>query len=152
MLALKQPATGARLSGSSLLVWAGGIALAAATAFWLARAHVPTVSWASVSNNAVVLSSSASAEGRWLGMRLEDCPAGSEKASGPGVVVLEVQSGSPAALAGVQAGDVILFLQDQFMSNTQQVADVFRTLPPQAAVMLEVTRSGSYLVLTLNAH
>ena len=66
-------------------------------------------------------------------------------------MVRQVKPGSPAALAGVRAGDVIVFIEDQLVRSTRRVSEILEALPPQSPVTLELIRSGRYLIMTANA-
>ena len=142
--------TGVKVAGNAVMVWTGAMALAGFTAMWLARVPAPLPALAPMEQKVQTVNASGTADGRWFGMRLQDSPLVSEGLQRVHVVVREVQPGSPAAAAGVQSGDVILFIQDQLVSSTQQVADVLLGAPPEARVMLELVRSGSYVVLAMN--
>ena len=119
----------------SRIQWTGGIALTAFLGLWLAamggRPPVPTGT-----DTALV----RPPESAWLGMQLVD---------GGRVVVREVAPASPAALAGLQPGDVLVAVEDQLMVTAAQVADTLAAGAPETPRQVEVLRSGSYLVLAL---
>jgi RIP metalloprotease RseP len=77
-------------------------------------------------------------------------PAGT--AASAGVLVAGVQPGQPAALAGLQAGDRILKLEDQPVAGGQEaVADLVRRIQgsPRQPLRLGAERGGRALSLTL---
>ena len=130
--------TGVRTISFPRGAWTSGILLIAA-AVWLSRADLvlpaPDPPVASPASPEIV---------RPLGMRLR------EAAGGPGVVVLEVVSGSPAARAGVQPGDTVTFVNDQFAASAGQVEEMLQGDPSAGSLMLEVVREGSTLVLSVD--
>ena len=128
-------------------MWTGGLALAVAVALCLARTFAPLPIQASIHHEPVVSSRAAEA----LGLRLEDRAANPARPQAGRVVVREVKPGSPAALAGVRAGDVVVFVEDQLVSSAQRFFQILEALPPQSPVTLELVRSGRYLVLTATA-
>lgn len=66
---------------------------------------------------------------------------------GTGLNVLGVPADSPAAAAGLKAGDVILKLNDQVLVNTAQLAVLIRTRDAGEKVTLTVLRNGEELKL-----
>jgi membrane-associated protease RseP (regulator of RpoE activity) len=77
-------------------------------------------------------------------------PAGTSASAG--VLVAGVQPGQPAALAGLQAGDRILKLEDQPVAGGQEaVADLVRRIQgsPRQPLRLGAERGGRALSLTL---
>jgi S1-C subfamily serine protease len=72
--------------------------------------------------------------------------------AGGGVLVLEVEEGSPAASAEVEPGDILLAVNDQPLNGTyvEQLPEVYRRLaylPPDEPVSLRVQREGELLEL-----
>lgn len=132
--------TGVRTMSSGWAVWTGGIALAVA-AVWLTRVDIVLPPPAPSSRQATPPEAS-----RCLGMRLEDA------AQRSGLVVLEVASGSPAARAGVQPGDILMFVDDQLARSTRQVAEMLQGGRPACSLMLELVRAGNPLVLSVDFH
>jgi S1-C subfamily serine protease len=65
-----------------------------------------------------------------------------------GALVKEVRADSPAAKAGVEAGDVIVQFQGQPVWSAAQLSRLVRETPPGRTVSLEVSREGS----TRNLH
>jgi len=80
-------------------------------------------------------SSSATA---YLGVRAQAAPAGTN-----GVVVAEVAAGSPAADAGLQAGDVITKVDDTAVAQPSALAAAVQDHAPGDAVTITYTRNGA---------
>ena len=78
----------------------------------------------------------------WLGIYLEDRDE---------AVVAEVIPGSPAAKAGVKAGDVILAVGDRATPTRQKLIEVVGAAAPGASVSLKVQRDGREMVLEVGA-
>jgi len=70
-----------------------------------------------------------------LGLSVADAPSG-------GVTITAVLQGSPAAIAGIEAGDVIVALKSQAIANAQQLAALVRAHPTQLPLELTVSRAG----------
>ena len=64
-----------------------------------------------------------------------------------GVLVESVDAGSPAADAGLKAGDVITEIDGRAVSEPAQVTDAVRTAQPGASVDLQVVRDKKPLTL-----
>ena len=69
--------------------------------------------------------------------------------AGAGVEVVAVSAGSPAARAGLQRGDLIVFVGSAQRPNTQDLASAFRALASPSAVLVGVERDGKHHVLAL---
>ena len=70
--------------------------------------------------------------------------SGSEPASGPGgALVTEVHPGTPAADAGLQAGDVITAFDGRRIESMLELAAAVRSTDPGTDVALELVRSGA---------
>jgi S1-C subfamily serine protease len=82
----------------------------------------------------------------WLGVGLSGEP-------GRGVAINEVRPQSPAAQAGLQAGDVLLALNGQKIDSVQQVIQRVHQLSPGEKVELKINRDGQEqtIVATLGA-
>ena len=63
-----------------------------------------------------------------------------------GVAVIAVNPGSPAALAGVTAGDVIVGINDRRISTLQDLETTLAQLTPGTKVTVHYTRDGSAAV------
>jgi len=59
-----------------------------------------------------------------------------------GALVAEPQSGSPAAKAGVKAGDVIVSVDGQTMKDSREVAQKVGAMSPGSSVKLGIVRNG----------
>jgi hypothetical protein len=75
-----------------------------------------------------------------LGQRLRLPP-------GVGLVVNQVEGGTPAQQAGLQPGDILHKLNDQLLINTDQLAVLVRTFQPGEQVRLTVYRGGQPTML-----
>ncbi|GFM79848.1 serine peptidase [Pseudomonas cichorii] len=64
-----------------------------------------------------------------------------------GVVIKEVQGG-PAALIGLQAGDVITHLNNQAIVSAKQFTEVAKSLPKDRSVSMRVLRQGRASFIT----
>jgi serine protease Do len=64
-----------------------------------------------------------------------------------GVVIKEVQDG-PAALIGLQPGDVITHLNNQAIDTTKQFNDIAKALPKNRSVSMRVLRQGRASFIT----
>jgi hypothetical protein len=86
-------------------------------------------------------------------------PAGARRASlgtvpdfafpGPGVRAESIVEGSPAAAAGLQAGDVLLKVGDRAIANLQDYSNVLRALNPGDTVPVVVRRGDKELTVTV---
>lgn len=65
-----------------------------------------------------------------------------------GVVVVEVLPGSPAAEAGLEAGDVIVLLGDEPMYDIAELSAAIKLRRPGEAVALTIKRGGDLYVAT----
>ncbi len=82
----------------------------------------------------------------WLGVRLTDIsPETARQMKLPGeygVVITEVEDGSPAAKAGLVANDVILEFAGERLRSARQLQRLVGETPPGRAVNLQISRSG----------
>ena len=85
----------------------------------------------------------------WLGMKLEDQAVRLPERRRFQVVVREVKPHGPAAKAGVQAGDVVVFVEDQLVSRTQDVVNILRLGGPDCAVSFDLLRAGRPVMATV---
>ena len=85
----------------------------------------------------------------WLGLLAADAvTVGKELGySGEGALVLAVREGSPAAQAGVEAGDVIVELAGQGVPNREMLEGTLAYLEPEAQVRLKLKRAGRTLTV-----
>ncbi len=70
----------------------------------------------------------------WLGLKLEDRRLQ--------VVVREVKPNGPAAKAGVQAGDIVVFVEDQLVSRLQDVVNILKHASSTCPVSFDLLRAG----------
>lgn len=68
---------------------------------------------------------------------------------GKGILVSEVNDGTPAAQAGIQVGDVILEADGRELSETRELIDYVSDLGPGVEVDLRVLRDGEELETTI---
>jgi len=102
-------------------------------------------------DQAVTASPKAGAErsSNRLGVAVSDLTAEQAKALDlkGGVVIKEVQDG-PAALIGLQPGDVITHLNNQAIGGAKEFTDVAQTLPKNRSVSMRVLRQGRASFIT----
>ena len=68
---------------------------------------------------------------------------------GPGVRADGVTEGSPAARAGIAAGDVIMRINDQPIANLQEYSNLLRTMKPGQTVTVVVRRGDKELTVSV---
>jgi serine protease Do len=89
----------------------------------------------------------------WLGVQIQ--PVTSEVADAMGLkqvggaLVDEPQPNSPAAKAGIQAGDVIVSLDGQAIHDSRDLAQKIGTMSPGTSVKLDVLRDGKSQTFTV---
>ncbi len=86
-----------------------------------------------------------SADHAWLGVSLQDGSGSADGTTRQGAEVVEVTAGTPAAQAGLQAGDVIVAVDDENVSGSESLTAQVRERAPGAEVTLHVVR-GEELV------
>jgi serine protease Do len=64
-----------------------------------------------------------------------------------GVLIKEVQDG-PAAMIGLQPGDVITHLNNQAIGSTKEFAEIAKALPKNRSVSMRVLRQGRASFIT----
>jgi serine protease Do len=83
----------------------------------------------------------------WLGVQIQPVTSGVADALGlkqaAGALVTEPQSDSPAAKAGVKAGDVIVSLDGASIKDSRELAQKVGTMSPGTTVKLGVIRDGN---------
>ncbi|BBP75210.1 DegQ family serine endoprotease [Pseudomonas gingeri NCPPB 3146 = LMG 5327] len=85
-----------------------------------------------------------------LGVSVADLTDDQKKANDQlkgGVVIKEVQDG-PAALIGLQPGDVITHLNNQAITDAKQFTDIAKALPKNRSVSMRVLRQGRASFIT----
>jgi S1-C subfamily serine protease len=81
--------------------------------------------------------------GVYLGVVLEDVEGGAH-----GATVKEVKGDSPAAKAGIKAGDVVVRFDGESVRSVAQLQRLVRETPAGRPVSIEVTRGGATQKLT----
>ncbi len=83
----------------------------------------------------------------WLGVQIQPVTSDVADALGlkqaAGALVTEPQSGSPAAKAGVKAGDVIVSIDGGTIKDLRELAQKVGTMSPGSSVKLGLIRDGS---------
>ncbi len=91
--------------------------------------------------------------GAYLGIQMEDVTAANmasyKLTSERGVIVREVQKGSPAEDAKLQENDVILEYEGMQVLSSMQLARMVRETPPGRHVDLTISRAGKKLPITV---
>jgi serine protease Do len=89
----------------------------------------------------------------WLGVQIQPVTAGIADSLGmkkaEGALVDEPQADSPAAKAGIKAGDVIIAVNGNTVKDAREMARIIGMMPPNTAVKLDILRNGG--VSTVNA-
>jgi serine protease Do len=89
----------------------------------------------------------------WLGVQIQPVTAdiadslGLKKAAG--AMVDEPQSGSPAAKAGIQSGDVINAINGTQVKDARDLARTIGTMAPETSVKLDIVRNGEARTITV---
>jgi putative serine protease PepD len=78
-----------------------------------------------------------------IGVSVADAPSGTDGAPGLGALIRAVQSGGPAAKAGVQVGDVVTKVDDRRVTDANSLIVAVRSHDPGEVVTLTLTRNGS---------
>lgn len=93
------------------------------------------------------------AEGGWLGVRVEDLDAAAAEAAGldapRGARVTDVREGTPAAGAGLGEGDVIVRFDGEEVRSVAELVRLVRETPPGREVGLRIVREGETRRLTV---
>jgi serine protease Do len=83
----------------------------------------------------------------WLGVQIQPVTSDVADALGlkqtAGALVAEPQAGSPAAKAGVKAGDVIVAIDGSAIKDSRELAQKIGTMSPGSSIKLNVIRDGS---------
>jgi serine protease Do len=89
----------------------------------------------------------------WLGVQIQPVTSGVADALGlkqaAGALVTEPQSGSPAAKAGVKAGDVIVSVEGTAIKDSRDLAQKVGTMSPGSSVRLGVIRDGGQQTINI---
>jgi serine protease Do len=89
----------------------------------------------------------------WLGVQIQPVTAeiadslGMKKAEG--AMVAEPQTGSPAAKAGIEAGDVITAVNGKAVKDARELARTVGEMAPDTSVKLDILRKGENKTLTV---
>jgi serine protease Do len=82
----------------------------------------------------------------WLGVNIqtldEDLAAASGLKSDEGVVVANVNSGTPAAKAGIKPGDIVTAFEGKRIKRSSELSYAVSTTPIGAKVVLDIIRDG----------
>ena len=70
--------------------------------------------------------------------------------TGGGVLVADVELGSPASEAGLQRGDVILKVNEKNLQKTAELESFLQSAKKSAPLKLEVLRKGKTVAITIN--
>jgi serine protease Do len=83
----------------------------------------------------------------WLGVQIQPVTSDVADALGlkqaAGALITEPQSGSPAAKAGVKAGDVVVSIDGVSIKDSRELAQKVGTMSPGSSVRLGVIRDGN---------
>src|SRR5580693_8021778 len=89
----------------------------------------------------------------WLGVQIQPVTSGIADSLGlkkaEGALVDEPQSGSPAAKAGIQSGDVITAVNGTPVKDARELARTIGTIAPNATVKLDLIRGGQAKTISL---
>jgi serine protease Do len=90
----------------------------------------------------------------WLGVQIQSVTADIADSMGlkstQGALVAQPQADSPAAKAGIQAGDVITSVDGQPVKGSHELARKIGAMAPGSSVKIEVWRDGQTKTLTLS--
>jgi serine protease DegS len=73
--------------------------------------------------------------------------SGTEYPDKPGILISNVATGSPADLAGVQVGDILLAIDDEIISNAANTLDFIAETPPGTLLQLTIVRNEKSLTI-----
>jgi serine protease Do len=89
----------------------------------------------------------------WLGVQIQPVTSDVADALGlkqaAGALVTEPQPGSPAAKAGVKAGDVVVSIDGAAIKDSRELAQKVGTMSPGSAVRLGVIRDGNAQTISI---
>jgi serine protease Do len=89
----------------------------------------------------------------WLGVQIQPVTSDVADALGlkqaAGALVTEPQPGSPAAKAGVKAGDVVVSIDGTSLKDSRELAQKVGTMSPGSSVRLGVIRDGNAQTITV---
>jgi serine protease Do len=91
----------------------------------------------------------------WVGVYLQEVTPriadALDMAKAQGALVAQLDLGGPAAKQGIEAGDVIVFLNEHEVTNPRDFARTMATIAPGSAVNVRVLRNGQALSLMITA-
>jgi serine protease Do len=89
----------------------------------------------------------------WLGVQIQSVTPDIADSLGlkktQGALVAQPQADSPAAKAGIQAGDVITAVEGQPVTDSHELARKIGGMPPGSSVKIDIWRNGQTKTLTL---
>lgn len=90
----------------------------------------------------------------WIGVQVQpvtpDIADSLGMKTAEGALVAEPQAGSPAARAGIQAGDVITAVNDTPIKGSRELARTVASFAPGTTIQVKVLRKGEQKTLSLN--
>ena len=90
------------------------------------------------------------ADGSYIGVAVSDVEAGAgAAAAAEGAVVTEVVDGAPAAVAGIEAGDVLVEFDGERIRGVRQLTRVVRETPAGRTVAATVLRDGARITVNV---
>jgi serine protease Do len=82
----------------------------------------------------------------WIGVAIQDVDENLAKSfnldKAEGILVSEVQDGSPAEKAGLKQGDVILRLNNRVLDDVNDLRNTISLIQPNTRITLQITRDG----------
>ena len=88
----------------------------------------------------------------YLGVSAQDLTSDLSKAFGvntsKGAIITRVQEGSPADIAGIKIGDVVLKINDEIIKNTSAMRNKIGLLKLNSTILMEINRKGK--IITTN--
>jgi serine protease Do len=82
----------------------------------------------------------------WIGVAIQDVDENLAKSfnldKAEGILVSEVQEGSPAEKAGLKQGDVILRLNNRVLEDVNDLRNAISLIQPKTKVTIQITRDG----------
>ena len=140
-----------QLTPANKRVFLASVALSLAAAQPTPSAQAPA-SPPSPAQSARTLQFASTAGGSYLGIGVQDVDAGRLRElklkEERGVEVTAVEEGSPASVAGLRKGDVVLEMNGQRVEGVEQFVRMVREMPVGREAKLQVSRNGKVQMLT----